>query len=182
MALTLILNTALISFDATLTEKHTADAVVTEHPVEQGADIADHVRPKQATLEITGLITDYPVSAAGPTNVPGSAAAQYAQLEQFKDTGTQFAVSTSTKYYPTCVIESLSSSKDKDLDGAIRFTMGVKGVVTVESEQVVLSKTTEPKTKALVDGGKQSTTAATSQQQARSLLASGAKALSTLFQ
>ena len=32
-------------FDATVRDSHEASATITEHPVEEGADISDHIRP-----------------------------------------------------------------------------------------------------------------------------------------
>src|SRR5713101_5273233 len=51
----------VITIDATLQEVHKADAEVTEHPVELGADITDHVRPKPVELRIEGIISDTPI-------------------------------------------------------------------------------------------------------------------------
>lgn len=161
----------VFTIDATITEKHKSSAQVTQHPVEQGADISDHVRSKPSELEITGLITDYPI---GQTPQVGRAASIYRLMENAQANGSQFDITTSTKFYQGMVIESLTSDKDKDLAGAIRFVMSCIQIIEVETEQVVLSKTTEPKTKGNVNGGKQATVPATPQQTTRSL------ALSTL--
>lgn len=50
----------VVTFDATLRETHSAGATVTEHAVETGADVADHVRPsvRKATFEV--FVSDSP--------------------------------------------------------------------------------------------------------------------------
>lgn len=50
-----------IAFDATLREVHSAGATVTEHAVERGANVADHVKPsvRKATFEC--FVSDSPV-------------------------------------------------------------------------------------------------------------------------
>src|ERR1700682_4031627 len=49
-------------FDAVLNEQHNIDSQVTEHAVEEGSNIADHVRPNPITVQIKGLITNTPVN------------------------------------------------------------------------------------------------------------------------
>lgn len=45
-------------FDAATEETLTLENDVTEHPVEQGADISDHIREKPDTLTISGVVGD----------------------------------------------------------------------------------------------------------------------------
>lgn len=53
---------SMIEFDCTPSEEHNQAAEVTEHPVEVGVDIADHVRPRLMQLNLTGVITNTPVN------------------------------------------------------------------------------------------------------------------------
>jgi hypothetical protein len=48
-------------FDATTDERHTASAKATEHQVERGVNIVDHVRPDRRDFEIEVTISDTPV-------------------------------------------------------------------------------------------------------------------------
>lgn len=54
----------LIEFDAVLSEGHETSADATEHPVEAGVAITDHVRRKLRTLEIVGVVTTTPLVPA----------------------------------------------------------------------------------------------------------------------
>ena len=49
-----------IEFDAVLTEEHTGNATVTEHPVEKGSSITDHVRPEQERVTFEAIVTNTP--------------------------------------------------------------------------------------------------------------------------
>lgn len=53
----------VIEFDATLSEQHTSSAQVTEHPVETGANITDHVRPMLDKVQLEGFITNTPINS-----------------------------------------------------------------------------------------------------------------------
>lgn len=50
-----------IWLDCSVRETHTLSADVTEHPVETGADVADHIRPRARTVSIEGLISNTPI-------------------------------------------------------------------------------------------------------------------------
>jgi hypothetical protein len=50
-----------IIFDAVLRETHEGDVDVTEHPVETGADVADHSRPRLAHLTLEAMVTNTPI-------------------------------------------------------------------------------------------------------------------------
>ena len=50
-----------VSLDATLSQTHEATNTVTEHPVESGANMSDHIRPDLDTLAIEGIISNTPV-------------------------------------------------------------------------------------------------------------------------
>lgn len=54
----------LIELDAVISEAHESGADVTEHPVEAGVAITDHVRRKLRTLEIQGVVTSTPLVPA----------------------------------------------------------------------------------------------------------------------
>ena len=61
--------TVLVELDVTNTEAHEATAEVTEHPVEVGAPVSDHVRPGNPTLTLEGWV------ALAPLVVPRADAA-----------------------------------------------------------------------------------------------------------
>jgi len=50
-----------IWIDVSVREGHALTAEVTEHPVETGADVADHIRPMPATIDIDGVVTNHPI-------------------------------------------------------------------------------------------------------------------------
>ena len=50
-----------LELDASVTETHSAEVDVTDHPIESGANISDHVRPRAEVLTIEGLVTNSPL-------------------------------------------------------------------------------------------------------------------------
>jgi hypothetical protein len=48
-------------FDVDLQETHEGTNIITEHPVEDGADIADHIRPQLKRFTVEGFVSDTPL-------------------------------------------------------------------------------------------------------------------------
>lgn len=53
---------AILEFDCTPAENHVASAEITEHPVEKGAAMTDHVKPNQRVITLEGMITNTPIN------------------------------------------------------------------------------------------------------------------------
>lgn len=50
-----------LEIDATTNEQHDASNTITEHPVEKGVSIADHIRPEPDLLTTQGVISNTPI-------------------------------------------------------------------------------------------------------------------------
>ena len=58
----------IIVIDATVSETVNLEADVTDHPVEDGPDINDHIRPKPVMVEIEGIVSETPLTLAMDLN------------------------------------------------------------------------------------------------------------------
>lgn len=52
----------IMLIDATLSETTNLEAEASEHPIEDGPDITDHIRPKPVTVDIDGIISETPLT------------------------------------------------------------------------------------------------------------------------
>jgi hypothetical protein len=50
-----------IAIDATVRESHTATSTITDHPVETGSNVSDHIRPDPDMLTLEGVISNAPI-------------------------------------------------------------------------------------------------------------------------
>lgn len=66
----------VVFFDLVMSEGHEATADVTEHPVETGSNIADHVRPNPEILNLELYVTNTPV-----TELDGRGLVQYQSFD-----------------------------------------------------------------------------------------------------
>lgn len=51
-----------LEFDVTLSENHGITAQVTQHPIENGVDITDHIKPELQVLSFDALVTNTPLN------------------------------------------------------------------------------------------------------------------------
>lgn len=60
---------AVIEYDAVTSENHNTDAAITDHPVEVGANITDHVRTEPTRVSQEIIITNTPVNEGTVTDM-----------------------------------------------------------------------------------------------------------------
>ena len=173
-----------LEVDCTLTETHTADVDVTEHPVESGAAMSDHIRPKQEAFTMSGLFSGTPnptegtsrvvdVQAGGDvfkltTNVSEAEEKKAAtRLEEARDAlyriknGAELiTVVTGLKVYENMAMKSLSIERDGRTGISLRFTASFVQVETVELKTTRINEVvSEAKAKKkVIDGPKATST------------------------
>lgn len=145
----------VIDVDAATVQTHEASAEITDHPVERGANIADHSRSKPDKLTIEGIISNTPINliqqrriirAEGTggtiqatTGTPlrgseGRANAAESKLRELKEKGALIAVVTRLRSYQDMLIETLTVPMDAHTGDAIRFTLVLKRVRFVQNK------------------------------------------------
>lgn len=172
-----------LEIDVVLSESHSADADATDHPVEQGVNITDHVRVKPETLTIEGLISNTPIPTAARAEKeqiwgdPGPAETARDTLTRLKNNGDLLTVITKLRTYTNMVITSLSFPRDSKTGNALKFSVTLKNVVVVRSETVKVNTTYKKKK----DLGNQQPKKADEKTRGKSLLKSGKDALFSFF-
>lgn len=140
----------LLTVDVSESETHAGEVDATDHPVEQGANITDHLRPKPRTLSITGLVSNTPIvdnsnGDAGPfpMDQPGPAEAAYSMLEARRTAGKLHIVSTKLNTYQNMALISVSEPRDDKSGDALQFTLSFKEVLIVFNQTITV-QTAQP--------------------------------------
>jgi len=130
----------LFRFDASLNEGISRSAEVTKHPVEQGADITDHVRVLPRTITIQGWVSNNPIQFAasqrtGPA--PRSIVADaYQALEQIMDAKTPVRVVTDLRNFDDMILANIDASRDKDTGQILDATITLEQIIIATTETV----------------------------------------------
>lgn len=162
----------LITLDASTSQTHERSAEPTEHPVEQGVDVTDHVHPGPVRVTVAGVISATPLGSEGESAEAGREIDGWAVLEQLIEDRLPVTLITTLRVYPNMVITALTAVREGGVRAVfpqLQFTqirVVTQQVVTLPPEIVraPAQKATAPKT---VDVGRQPTTVATPQQQAQ---------------
>lgn len=142
-----------LALDCTLAQGHDRQAEITEHPVEEGADIADHVRPKPVDLAITAIQSVAPLQIVGlgilgalaPAALLGAIAAPnrhhaaFERLETAWSKGELVTVNTGLAVYESMAIASLKVDKTTSTFD-LPLAIGFRQVIRVSAQTVQVPK------------------------------------------
>lgn len=141
-----------IGWDATVSESHDISNDITDHPVEDGGNVSDHIRGKPFYLTIEAAVSDKPIDPG--TIEPGRALAVYERLKALAK-GQVFTVATGVGDYDSMAIESLSLPRSSTTGKALRLMLKLKQIRIVRTKVVQLRATSVPRAKGKVKTGKQ---------------------------
>lgn len=123
-----------VEFDVVVSEGASASARLTKNPVENGADMNDHIIIDPMTYTVTGVATD---TRSNILDSPSAAFGQrkseaiWGELLQLMIDKTPFTLVQGLKSYDNVVLTSLSESQDKDTSNGLFFTAGLSEVILV---------------------------------------------------
>lgn len=140
--------------DVTMEERHSDDVVITEHPVEQGSVISDHIYKLPAHLSLV-----YDWAAASPQNSsqdPGFLRNIYSQVLQLQANATLFQVITGKRLYKNMAIKNIITTSDKATENILDLRL--------EMQEVLMAVTTSVTTGAFSQQANPSATGATAPQ------------------
>ena len=128
-----------VELDATISQVHNLEADVSDHSVEEGSDISDHVRPRPKVIQLDGQVSDVAVE----TGYPGQSAvssvvslvkgddpvkAAWGTLKAYFEDGEIIDLTTSLATYDNIVIASFSVTRDATSGKILRFSMTLKQI------------------------------------------------------
>lgn len=131
-----------IEIDAFLAETSNATAKVTKNPVENGADINDHVIIEPMTFTVNGVVSNTSSSSinqfggAASTGSSGQTKAQqiWSDLLKLQASREPFTLTLGLKAYDNVIIQSLSADQDKSTANALFFTASFSEIILVGTQ------------------------------------------------
>jgi len=136
-----------IELDVTVSESASSSSSITSNPVENGADVNDHIIINPMTYTIVGVVSNTKVSTLGGLNTieqlstgnvftkqstPSSEA--WDELLELQADRIPFTLVTNLKAYDNVVIENLNTSQDKDTSNSLHFTANLREIIFVGSQ------------------------------------------------
>lgn len=132
------------NFDATTSESHQHTAEVTNHPVENGVDITDHIQLKPFKLTLTGIVTNTPL-APGINSSATRIRELYDDLINLFESKQLLSVVTGLRRYTNMVITSVTVPRQAPNRQHIIPSVSMVQINTVEQAFVALESLGIPK-------------------------------------
>lgn len=184
------LTVGLVQFDASLSETHARQCEITDHPVEEGSTISDHIRRLPETLEVNGVVSNHPIvflaSLNSPSPItngltPATARAElaYSTLRKLMDDGELVTVVTSLWEYENMAITSMSVARDVNTGNVLNCSLSLREIIIAKTKTVDAPEPSNVGQKGAKDVGKKVPGAATAAQSAKSSSVLGS--LASLF-
>jgi len=184
----------VIDFDCLVSETHEGSAQVSDHVVEQGAAISDHVRPQNDSVTLEAVVSNHPleVPSFGMDGATGSTRASTVsiggqtssvstmqwsqafdrrkavddQLRALKDAGQVVTVTTGTRVIENCVIERYRVERDADWGNSLHLNLDLRRIRIATTQRVRVPAPRQRRGQRQRNRGGQPGTDATEQQAA----------------
>ena len=144
--------TTLLRFDASISENHLSELDVTEHPVETGSDITDHLRVRPTTLDMTIIMSNRPIEILAtqkPLGIKGGSSLERAEdafreMLRWQSEGLLLTVVTTLRTYENMVLQRIAPTRDAPSGKILRAALSFREIVTTETQVVDAPDTERP--------------------------------------
>lgn len=134
--------------DCVVEERHDDSWVITDHPVEQGTTVSDHVYKLPAKVMLT-YVWSMLSRAGAPTNPSNTAKSitflqkLYTQLLQIQAASASgivspFSVYTGKRVYPSMLVENMAVTTDAKNENVLSIRISCKELIVVTTQTTVL--------------------------------------------
>ena len=134
-------------FNLFISEKHSLKFRVSDHPLQDGSTISDHVHQELQECTVEGMFTNHPLRKLEEVNevkfkdeyatsdvkqtVSNTALANFEKLKLLAKQRKTVRLVCSLEIYPKMVITSIDYDRDSKSGSSIRFTMTLRELKTV---------------------------------------------------
>ena len=135
-------------FNLFVSEKHKLSFKVSDHPLQDGSTISDHVHRELREVTVEGMFTNHPMRKLEETNevkfkdeyatsevkptVTNTALANFENLKRLANERKPVRLVCSLEIYPKMVITNIDYDRDSKSGSSIRFTMTLRELKTVQ--------------------------------------------------
>lgn len=139
-------------FNLFISEKHKLSFKVSDHPLQDGSTISDHVHRELREVTIEGMFTNHPLkplteikqvtfkdnyaTSEVKSSVANTALANFNKLKLLANSRKTVRLVCSLEIYPKMVITSIDYERDAKSGSSIRFTMTLRELKTVSLKSV----------------------------------------------
>lgn len=124
--------------DAAIDEQHTLSSEVTSSPVEEGADIVDHVRNHPIHISLNCIVSDTPIGELVDVRdlAGGSPSSQaYEHLKEIYEKREPITVTTELWQYDNMIMDSLTIPRSASIGASLSFQVSFQQIEFVTNNR-----------------------------------------------
>lgn len=125
-----------ITFDVISEEQHTDELTITDHPVEQGANIVDHAFKNAALVVLQVGFTMSGTNQSSAKKAAGAMQRFYNLFLKIQADRTPFTVYTNKRVYPNMLLKSIATRTDVVNSFSLPLTLVCREVIIVQTSAV----------------------------------------------
>ena len=137
-----------VMFDMVVSEDHAKTATVSEHPVEEGAPISDHIQVNLRTLTMKVLVSNYSLSTQKTqglqTEVINRASRVWSDLTALVEEKKLVEVVTVLEDYRNMAVTSVSAPRKDSTGDALEFDITARQIRKAKLAETVLTGVIKP--------------------------------------
>lgn len=151
-----------ISLDLILSEEHSLNAVVTEHPIQNGSSVADHVSilPQSGTFK--ALVSNYSISTAEAdkdedwmdtyrraesrqASMPNRAQEAWIALKELERRREPITIVTVLEVYDNVILTGIRTTLDEETGDALEIEISYQQVKQVQLRETKVTAQVQPR-------------------------------------
>lgn len=149
-----------LPFNLFISEDHEINFRVSEHTLQDGSTVTDHVHREPYKVTVEGMFTNHPLKKLEETNevkfkdsyatsevhstLSNTALANFEKVEALANKREPVRLVCSLKVYPKMIVTSIKAPRDSKSGSSIRFTMTLQEIKTVSLKTVTMSYSFQP--------------------------------------
>jgi len=145
--------TGVLEFDLLLSESHNFQSTVTQHPIENGREVTDHIKNHLRTGSLTGLVSAYSIKLRtftslgdrikSPFSFMDAEQNAYDTLEKIWQARTPITIVTLMRVYKDVAITDMKTAKSAEDGRSITFSISFKELKKVSLKRLEVTADVE---------------------------------------
>jgi len=155
----------LLEFDVVLSEAPTTELDVTDHPIERGSDITDHLRLRPLTLDMTALVSNRPIEflASQGIGIRGGSPLEraedaYREITRWQSEGLLLTIKTTLRTYENLILQRATPTRDAANGQVLRVSLSFREIFTAETKFDKVPVTEQPQQRRRTNKGRKTKT------------------------
>jgi hypothetical protein len=133
-----------VRFDLVLSEAHSLTSNISEHPVEEGATISDHIQQNLRSGKLRGLVSNYSIQAEGGDGETNRAMNAWLLFQNLWKSRQLVTIVTTLEVYENVAVVNVSTNRDDSTGDSLEFDVDFRQVKMAALQEVTVSATVKP--------------------------------------